>query len=48
VYALNAATGRLRWAHAARSNVDAGPAVAGGTLYIGNDDGKVYALDAGP
>jgi outer membrane protein assembly factor BamB len=26
--------------------VDSTPAVAGGTVYIGNDSGRVYALDA--
>jgi outer membrane protein assembly factor BamB len=26
--------------------VDSSPAVAGGTVYVGNDDGKVHALDA--
>ena len=29
-----------------RSWPDSSPAVAGGTVYIGSDDGKVYALDA--
>jgi serine/threonine-protein kinase len=48
LYALDAATGRVRWAYfVASGGVDAGPAVAGGTVYVGDgDDGKVYALDA--
>lgn len=33
-----------------RSNlgyIEVGPVVAGGTVYVGSDDGKVYALGAG-
>ena len=49
VYALDAATGRLRWAYTTAGSVDSSPAVAGGTVYVGGvdgDDGTVYALDA--
>ena len=46
VYAVNAATGRLRWSYATGSGVYAGPAVAGDTVYIGSDDDKLYALNA--
>jgi outer membrane protein assembly factor BamB len=48
VYALDTATGRLRWAYTTGSHVDSSPAVAGGTVYAESDDGTVYALDAGP
>jgi len=44
VFALDAATGRLRWDTAGTG--DSVPAVAGGTVYAGRDDGTVYALDA--
>jgi outer membrane protein assembly factor BamB len=46
VYALDAATGHLRWAHTTEGVVDSSPAVAGGTVYIGSNDNNVYALDA--
>ena len=45
VYALDAATGGLRWAYTAGDSVS-DPAVAGGTVYVGGHDGTVYALDA--
>ena len=45
VYALDAATGRLRWAYYTGSSVDSSPAVAGGTVYVGSDNETVYALD---
>jgi outer membrane protein assembly factor BamB len=46
VYALDAGTGSLRWSHAAAGTLTT-PAVAGSTVYIGNDAGVVYALSAG-
>jgi outer membrane protein assembly factor BamB len=46
VYALNAATGRLRWSYTTGNGIYAGPAVSGGIVYIGSDDGKLYALNA--
>jgi outer membrane protein assembly factor BamB len=46
VYALDAATGRLRWSYTTGGGVYAGPAVTGGIVYIGSDDGKLYALSA--
>jgi outer membrane protein assembly factor BamB len=46
VYALNAATGRLRWSYSTAGAVESSPAVAGGTVYIGSFDHKVYALNA--
>jgi outer membrane protein assembly factor BamB len=47
VFALDAATGRLRWTHTTADAVASSPAVAGGTVYIGGQDGAVFALDAG-
>ncbi|HYL27507.1 MAG TPA: PQQ-binding-like beta-propeller repeat protein, partial [Candidatus Nitrosotalea sp.] len=46
VYALDAATGRLRWKFATANVVHASPAVAGGTVFIGSWDRYLYALDA--
>ena len=46
MYALDAATGRLRWAYTTGSCVRSSPAVTGGTVYFGGYDRKVYALDA--
>jgi outer membrane protein assembly factor BamB len=55
VFALDAATGRLRWRYRTAGIVGSGPAVAGGTVYVGGvgyrttmygSDGGVYALDA--
>ena len=46
VYALDAATGRLRWSFTTGDGIYAGPAVSGGIVYIGSDDGKLYALNA--
>ena len=47
VYALNAATGHARWSYTTGNWVKSSPAVAGGTVYVGSDDGKVYAPSAG-
>jgi outer membrane protein assembly factor BamB len=38
--------GSLRWAYTTGGAVLSGPAVAGGTVYVGGEDHKVYALDA--
>lgn len=46
VYALDAATGALRWKFATGDVVHASPAVANGTVYIGSWDRNLYALDA--
>ena len=48
VYAFDARTGTIRWMfQTAGHNVWAGPAVAGGVVYVGGDDQNLYALDAG-
>jgi eukaryotic-like serine/threonine-protein kinase len=46
VYALDAASGRLRWKFVTGNVVHASPAVANGTVYIGSWDRFLYALDA--
>ena len=46
MYALDAATGAVRWAHRTDGPVGSSPAVAGGVVYVGSDDFSVYALDA--
>ncbi|HEV7356962.1 MAG TPA: PQQ-binding-like beta-propeller repeat protein [Steroidobacteraceae bacterium] len=46
VYALDTATGALRWKFHTGNVVHASPAVANGTLYIGSWDSYFYALDA--
>ena len=46
VYALDAATGVLRWKFHTGNVVHASPALAAGTLYVGSWDSYFYALDA--
>ena len=46
VYALDAATGALRWTFTTGDVVHASPAVADGRVYIGSWDRNLYALDA--
>jgi outer membrane protein assembly factor BamB len=46
VYAIEAATGRLKWKFKTGDVVHASPAIADGTLYIGSWDSYFYALDA--
>jgi outer membrane protein assembly factor BamB len=46
VYALDAATGALRWSFATGDVVHASPAFADGLVYIGSWDRNLYALDA--
>jgi eukaryotic-like serine/threonine-protein kinase len=46
VYAVDAASGELRWSFATGDVVHASPAVAGGVVYVGSWDGDFYAIDA--
>jgi outer membrane protein assembly factor BamB len=46
VYALEAASGKLRWSFATANVVHASPALADGLLYVGSWDSYFYALDA--
>jgi len=46
IYALDTASGALKWKFATGDVVHASPAIADGTLYIGSWDSWFYALDA--
>ncbi len=46
IYALDAATGALKWKFHTGDVVHASPAIADGKLYIGSWDSSFYALDA--
>lgn len=46
VYALDAASGAMRWKFLTGDVVHATPAVAGGIVYVGSWDRYLYALDA--
>jgi outer membrane protein assembly factor BamB len=46
IYAIDAATGALRWKRPTGSSVVSRPAVIGGTVYIGSENNDVYALNA--
>jgi eukaryotic-like serine/threonine-protein kinase len=46
IYALDAATGSLRWKFKTGDVVHASPAISDGTLFIGSWDSYFYALDA--
>ncbi|HEX4450250.1 MAG TPA: PQQ-binding-like beta-propeller repeat protein [Kofleriaceae bacterium] len=46
VYALDAATGALRWKFQTGDVVHASPTVADGRVFVGSWDGNCYALDA--
>ncbi|HLB72941.1 MAG TPA: PQQ-binding-like beta-propeller repeat protein, partial [Sedimentisphaerales bacterium] len=47
VYALDVATGRLKWSFFAEGPVRLSPVVVGDRVYVGSDDGCVYCLSAG-
>ncbi len=46
LYAIDAASGALRWKAATTGAVNSSPTVAGGTVYVGSDDSYFYAFDA--
>jgi eukaryotic-like serine/threonine-protein kinase len=46
VYALDAATGTLKWKFKTGDVVHASPAISGGKLFVGSWDSYFYALDA--
>jgi len=46
IYALDAATGKMKWRFRTGDGVHTSPAVWNGTVYAGSWDGKLYALDA--
>ena len=46
IYALDAATGNIKWRFHTGDVVHASPAISGGTLFIGSWDSYFYAIDA--
>jgi outer membrane protein assembly factor BamB len=46
VFALEAKSGRVRWTRITGGPIRLAPAVAGGRVYVGSDDGYAYCLDA--
>jgi hypothetical protein len=51
MYALDAKTGTLLWSYATDYWIVTSPAVADGMVYVGSNDGHVYAFglpDVGP
>jgi len=46
VYAVEAATGKVRWTFAANAPPRYAPAVANGKVYFGSDDGVAWCLNA--
>lgn len=46
LYALDAATGVLRWEATTNGPINSSPTYAGATVYVGSDDGYLYAFDA--
>jgi outer membrane protein assembly factor BamB len=46
IYALDAASGKLKWKFKTGDVVHASPAIADGVLYVGSWDSYFYALDA--
>jgi outer membrane protein assembly factor BamB len=44
VYGLNVNAGLERWQFRTRNDVFSSPIIADGMVYIGSDDGHVYAL----
>ena len=43
--ALDARTGKPRWTYMSRARIDSSPALAGGRVYVGSNDGRRYALE---
>ena len=46
ITATSGANSRVRWTYNTGDQVYSSPAVAGGTVYVGGEDGNVYALGA--
>jgi eukaryotic-like serine/threonine-protein kinase len=44
LYALNASTGTKLWSYTTGGGVYSSPTVADGVVYVGSDDGNVYAF----
>ena len=37
--------GKIAWTFATRARVESSPAIAGGRVYVGSNDGRFYVLD---
>jgi len=46
VYCLDQATGQVRWSFFTEGPVRMAPAVEGGRVFVGSDDGRIYCLEA--
>ncbi|MBS3094430.1 PQQ-binding-like beta-propeller repeat protein, partial [Candidatus Pacearchaeota archaeon] len=46
-YALNATTGSLFWSYLTNGNFQSSPAISNGLVYIGSNDGYLYAFSSG-
>jgi outer membrane protein assembly factor BamB len=46
IYALDAATGAVRWSKLTGERVNSSPAISSNVIYVGSWDGNLYALDA--
>ena len=46
LYALKARTGKVIWSAPVASGITSSPAVANGVVYVGSDDGTLYAFNA--
>ena len=42
---LEAKTGTPLWTFTTRARADSSPAIAGGRVFVGSNDGRVYGLD---
>ena len=47
IYALNAETGCEVWKYMTGSGIMSSPSVADGIVYVGSDDGSIYAIGGG-
>ena len=45
LYAVDAATGELRWRYETRGKVKSSPSVSNGTVYVGSWDKRMHAVD---
>ena len=46
MYALNTANGDIRWTYTTSKAIYSGPGVVDGVVYVGSENGTVYALNA--